>query len=366
MIVMQDPENSSRLGLQSSLLADLGNVLLKQGRYADAKVAYEQALQITERIGDLRGQAISRGQLGSIAFEQKDYDEAQQRYQQALATFQRLGEPATEAAYWHQLGRVAQEQQNWPEAERCYRESLAHEEQLGNLAGAAQTCSHLGQVAATADRFEEAKGWLQRALLLSEQADAFSGEYATHLFNLAHMLIQEVDAGRAQDASAQLAEAQRYLEQATAINERLSSPDIWMNFGTLTWIANLQGHVEVAQDYRRREREAYATFAGNRYQIDQQFGLALPVFAAAQDDLEVRALVEESLPQLEANGWHISEALHRIWAGERDWFALVEELDNQDALLVLRVLETLEAPTGEAALPPEEQGPEAPQETTEK
>ena len=41
-------------------------------------------------------------------------------------------------------------------------------------------------------------------------------------------------------------------------------------------------------------------------------------------------------------GWRITSALHRIWAGERDWHALVEELNAAQALLVLRVLETLE------------------------
>jgi tetratricopeptide (TPR) repeat protein len=366
MLVKQDPENSNRLELLGGVLVDLGEVLRKQGRYADAKAAHEQALQISEQTGNLHGQAISQGLLGAVALEQGAYVEAQQRTQQALATFQRLGEPAREAVHWHQLGMVAQKQRNWLEAERCYRKSLTLKEQFGDLVSATTTYNQLGQIAAETGRFEEAKGWFQRALILCEQTDATSEDYARYLSNLARLLTQEVETGHAQDASAQLAEAQRYIEQALVISKKLSSPDIWKGYGVLAEIANRQGRIEAAQDYRRREQEAFAAFAGNRFQIDQHFGSLLPLLAAAQDDLEVRAQIEKSLPLLEEKGWYISKALHRMWAGERDWPALVDRLGNGSALLILRALETLAAPTDKAARPPEEQVPETPQETTEK
>ncbi len=56
------------------------------------------------------------------------------------------------------------------------------------------------------------------------------------------------------------------------------------------------------------------------------------------DELEVEA----SLPDLEADEWRITEATQRIWAGERDWHQLTEHLSGVEALLVLRILETLE------------------------
>ena len=61
----------------------------------------------------------------------------------------------------------------------------------------------------------------------------------------------------------------------------------------------------------------------------------------------MRKNVEEALPVGEENGWHISQAVQRIWAGERDWPTLVEDMDRQDALLILRVLETLQEPAPE-------------------
>jgi tetratricopeptide (TPR) repeat protein len=352
VLVRRDPENQkSYFREQSIRLADLGNVLLNNGQYVEAKKAHEQALQIKERVGDMRGQAISRSTLGTIALKQGDYPEARKRFQQAISTFHALGEPAIEGAAWGQLGRVAQEEENWSEAERSFRESLSLSEQLEDRIGAATTCSHLGQVAESTNRFQEAKGWYQRAVVLSQQADPTSRVYANHLSNLAYYLIKEVRAGTVQEVSLQLEEAQRYTEQALAIDQAPQSPDLWRKFDILATIADLQGRREVVHAYRQKEKDAYVTFAGYRYLIDQQFGELFPRFAAAQDDLGVRAQMEELLPQLEEKGWHISEAIRRIWAGERDWSTLVENLGNLESLFVLRVLETLAEPQEEKEEP---------------
>jgi hypothetical protein len=123
----------------------------------------------------------------------------------------------------------------------------------------------------------------------------------------------------------------------------------WNSLQTLANIAALEGRVDAALEYRRRERETFAAFEGNRWHIDQQHGrLIAAIAAAARGHEQARAAVEELLPQLEANGWHIADATRRIWAGERGWDALVEELDRQDALLVLRVLEEIASPTAQA------------------
>ena len=118
----------------------------------------------------------------------------------------------------------------------------------------------------------------------------------------------------------------------------------------------MEGHSEEARDYRRREREAYAAFAGNRYHIDQQHGkLITDIAVAAQGDAQVREAVEAKLPQLEEHGWKIAAPTRRIWSGERDWNSLAEGLDKQVALLILRVLETIAQPAGESTPPaPEE------------
>jgi hypothetical protein len=47
------------------------------------------------------------------------------------------------------------------------------------------------------------------------------------------------------------------------------------------------------------------------------------------------------LPQLEKNGWKLDNAVHRIWAGERDVVALTAGLDPYDVQLVRRALQLI-------------------------
>lgn len=79
-----------------------------------------------------------------------------------------------------------------------------------------------------------------------------------------------------------------------------------------------------------------------RPDIDQIIQRFLPLLGdialAAHGDATARQFAEAALPDLEANGWRLSEAARRIWAGERDATALTAGLDEQDSALVRRAL----------------------------
>ena len=69
----------------------------------------------------------------------------------------------------------------------------------------------------------------------------------------------------------------------------MTSSEIWNTLGILADIADLEGRAEDARDYRRRERETFAAFEGNRYHIDQQHGqLIAAIAAAAKGNKEAR------------------------------------------------------------------------------
>src|SRR6266536_2164484 len=82
--------------------------------------------------------------------------------------------------------------------------------------------------------------------------------------------------------------------------------------------------------------------------------LIVDIAAAAQGNAQAREEVEAALPQLEENGWKIAAPTRRIWSGERDWETLVEEIDRNSALLILRVLETIEHPAEAQVKTPEQ------------
>ncbi len=337
-LLAAQPEHRDYLRERGVLLTDLGDVLADQGSFAAAQAAYEVGLKCDEQLDDKRGQGVTLGQLGTLALRQRDYATARERYLEALKLDQTMDEPLGEAIWWHQLGIVAQEQRAWAEAERCYRASLEITERHGDAAGAASTCNQLAIVAKNDGRPAEAAGWFQRAL---NAPDLPPSQVAAMSNNLAGLLTNEVRAGRL--PTERLAEARGHAERALKIKETLdASSEIWTTESILADLAELTGEPEAARAYRRRARTSFAAFDGNRWHIDQQFGpLIKACAAAALGDAETRAAVEAALPQLEASGFQGTAALERLWAGERDWHALTEELDRQESLLVLRVLETL-------------------------
>src|SRR5262249_7534569 len=151
-----------------------------------------------------------------------------------------------------------------------YRRSAEIKVRLGKLADerAAPTYNQLAIVAQGAGHPAEAEGWVRRALAIDEQFGN-QNDVPMRLSNLPALLR---DAPRARNP-ARLAEARQPAERALAIRDRLdASSEFWTPLSILAGIAALEGRADTASDYRRRERETFAAFAGNRWQIDQQFG----------------------------------------------------------------------------------------------
>lgn len=339
-LIRQQPADPGFIRHRGALLASMGEVLGDQGKYPQAREACEEALEVAEQQGDLKQQANVLTKLGALAAKQGSYAEAQSFYTTVLDIVHTLGEPVGEAGVWHDLGNVALLQQGWVEAERCYRQALAIFEQLDDIAHAAAACDGLSRVAQLADRPTEAESWCKRALELDEQVHPDSHSVARDCTNLAYLLLNEVRAGRA--PLTRLAEARSYAERALAIRKTLGASLPILTLHVLADIADLEGRAETARDYRRLGRETYVADARNRYDIDRQYGSHIAtIVAATKGNAQARAEIEAMLSEAEASGWHISSAVERICAGERNWHSLVEELDGPSALLVLRVLETL-------------------------
>ena len=349
-------EDRQYLTLKSGVLADLGDVLAEQGRYPEARTAYEESLAINEGVvDDPRSRGVVLGQLGTLAFQQRDYPEAERRYQEALSLFQSLDEPASEGIAWHQLGIVAQKLRDWNEAERHYRASLEIKERLDDAVGAARTCSQLAIVAVEAGRPDEAEGWFRRAPGYRGIAEIDQARYRN---NVAEFLLREIEVGRL--SRERLAEAREEATRSLTIKERLDlSSEPWTTHNILARIADLEGRPDEARAHRRSKQETFAAFPGNRYHVDHQYGpLIHAIAAAAQGDAMARAFVQGEFPKMEAAGpWGtVPPVVRRIWAGERDWHALVEGIESELALLILRVLETLAAPANAPVI--EEEGDE--------
>jgi hypothetical protein len=110
-------------------------------------------------------------------------------------------------------------------------------------------------------------------------------------------------------------------------------------------LADLQAlSLRAAQDEQRRDpRERFAP-------------LLHAIARVAAGDDRPRDAVSAELAEFAEAGWQLHEPVARIWAGERDRDALVAGLDDQDTLLIERVLDLIAAPDkatgGEPEAPP--------------
>jgi tetratricopeptide (TPR) repeat protein len=342
-LLRRPPVDELHLHTKNVVLADLGDVLLLQGKYAEARGAHEASLAAARAAGDPRGQAVSATQLGTIALQEQRYAEAKERFRECVALFKKLEEPLGEAVGWHLLGMALSREHKWSDAEASFLESLKLKDHAGDVPGAARTSAELAIVAENAGRGAEAELWVRQALkaFLSLGRDA---EVAVALNNLADLIQNEVRAGRS--PASRLFEARASALQALAIRRTLSGPsEIWTTFFVLASIAEQQGDPDARRLYQREERETYAAFPGNRFRIDMQWGDVLPAIAAATRGMDARRAVESLFPQLERSGWSVADRIRRIWAGERDWHTLSEGVGRNTALVILRVLETLAGAT---------------------
>ena len=80
----------------------------------------------------------------------------------------------------------------------------------------------------------------------------------------------------------------------------------------------------------------------NMAQVLAKFEPLLQRIVAAADDEPLRPQIEPILAQLQENGLMLTDAAHRIWAGERDAEALTAGLDDQDGAPVRNLLQRLE------------------------
>jgi len=341
---------------RGAMLTDKADTLRDQGKYAEARQAYEDSLAVKQGIGgDKRGDGVVLGQLGTLAMLEGDLQEAADRYRAALALFQQLGEPESEGKLWHLIGSTYYRAGQWDEAERHYREAARIYQQCGDRVNLAMTWNQLALVSEMAGKPEAAERWYRKEIEVDRRNP---NELAPDLNNLASLL--RTQPGR-------LAEARQLAEKALDIKKTLdpAAAEIWMTYGLLGEIAEKEAEDATeaarraqlqaeAREHRRLAREAKRNFAGTRHELKQHLPLILGAIMGVQEP-ERREELEKALPGLEKGGWtSLVAAIRRILAGDRDADALCTDLDLEDSMIVETILRGLADPSTLADLLPEE------------
>src|SRR5262245_13957153 len=89
-LVSKDPQNQALVQRRGRLLVDLVDVLLAGGRSSEAQTAYQQGLQVAERLSDLRGQTVILDRFAQLAMNSHDYTLAGKCYTTARDLYQAI------------------------------------------------------------------------------------------------------------------------------------------------------------------------------------------------------------------------------------------------------------------------------------
>jgi tetratricopeptide (TPR) repeat protein len=110
----------------------VGIIYQEKGDYDAALKKYEESLEIKEKIGDIKGAAISLHQVGIIYQEKGDYDAALKKYEESLEIEKKIGDIAGMAASFAQIGKIHLLKEQYPDALRLYLQSFAIFSKLGS------------------------------------------------------------------------------------------------------------------------------------------------------------------------------------------------------------------------------------------
>ncbi|HEU5432608.1 MAG TPA: tetratricopeptide repeat protein, partial [Thermomicrobiales bacterium] len=173
--------------LQAAARDGLGHLAIELGDYPAARLAFDEARQLFERLDDQKGLADALSGLGVVAVNVQAYDEAAGLHRRALAIRHEIGDRRGEAHSLRNLGVVARERGNFAEATTLQQRSLAIWRELGESVWIAHALLALGGLSRLQGRDDEAQRQCADSLALLERlGDRFGQAVAeTQLGHLA-------------------------------------------------------------------------------------------------------------------------------------------------------------------------------------
>jgi adenylate cyclase len=173
--------------VRASGQAAQGELLSKQGLYAEAAAWLKDARTTFEQLGDQSGVAQTLHSAGSLAARQGDFEPARLLYEQSLEIRRNLGDDANIGHLLNNLGILARFRGDYEMSRRLHEEALQVRRKVGDKWSIANSLNNVGNLALDEDNFAEARSRLEEALaLLRQVGDRWSiGNALNNLGNVA-------------------------------------------------------------------------------------------------------------------------------------------------------------------------------------
>nr|VFJ53644.1 MAG: Tetratricopeptide repeat-containing protein [Candidatus Kentron sp. DK]VFJ57419.1 MAG: Tetratricopeptide repeat-containing protein [Candidatus Kentron sp. DK] len=168
-----DKPSAATMKTMSALeLCLLGEGMLEQSRWPEAKSVLLYALKQSKREGDKKRQVYVSIPLGQVYANLEDFPQAHELLQEALALARGLGDRWLQGAVHDRIGDIHNTQSQYSQAIVHYEEVLAIGEELGNEEILAVGYGNLGGVYTEQNDLEQAIAAYEKAVALSKKIGA--------------------------------------------------------------------------------------------------------------------------------------------------------------------------------------------------
>ncbi|KAF5347170.1 hypothetical protein D9758_011036 [Tetrapyrgos nigripes] len=147
----------------SRSLQSLGNICRMLDEYEDGKIMLERAKEQFEGVGDKLGAAQCLQSLGNICRVLSQYEDAKVMLEQAKEQFEGVGDRLRAAQSLQSLGNICGMLSQYQDAKVLVEEAKEQFERVGSRLGAAQCLKSLGDICILLDQYEDAKVMLEEA-----------------------------------------------------------------------------------------------------------------------------------------------------------------------------------------------------------
>lgn len=149
-----------------------------QGRFQEARAAYEEALEHLAKTGNRRLGTKVLGNLGLVHESLGDFERAQALFEQSLASGRALNDQRHEGIVLGYLGVLHQEKGRFAEARRHYEDAIVKLREVGDRNSEAESTGYLGVLLHEEGNMMQAQERYERAV------DVFRATGAKHLEGL--------------------------------------------------------------------------------------------------------------------------------------------------------------------------------------
>jgi len=184
-------ESVDALDVVSSAYRTLPLALARQGQTAQAILAAQTGLPLTQQMGDRESEGQTLNQLGLIMIEQHETEQAHAYFTRGLELARESGNRRLEAQVLNNMGVLSGMIENdYSNASILYEKTLEIVREIGNRVGEGHALGNLGWAASMQGDFEQAhKYYVGRLTIARETGNRFQEMYV--MINLGTMMISQ-------------------------------------------------------------------------------------------------------------------------------------------------------------------------------